>query len=470
MNTMVLLTSSDLNFTVRRQQPELIAPAKATPRELKLLSDLDDQDSLRAHVPLVHFYRHEASMAGKDPVKVIRDALAQTLVFYYPFAGRIREGVGHKLVVECNEKGVLFIEADVDVTLAQFGDNLKPPFPCFDSLLYNVPGSEGILHCPLLLIQVTRLKCGGFVFAMRMNHTMTDAPGILQFMNALDEIANGASEPSILPVWHREILSARNPPRVTRTHHEFEQVAGAAIPLKDTVQQSFFFGPSEISAIRRVIPRHLRQSTTFEVLTACLWRCHTKALQLDPNDDVRTLLIVNTRFGRGRFDPPIPAGYYGNAFVSPAAVTTAGKLCESPLGYALELVKKAKAKVDKEYVHSTADLLVTRGRPCFTSVRSWMISDLSRFGFRNVGFGWGKAVYAGPAEAGFGPLAGVSFLVASTNDKGEEGRVVPMCLPPEPMKRFAKELDNMLGSYKNSKDSSIIMSNMYNWQNHGQSD
>ena len=93
-------------------------------------------------------------MAGKDPVKVIRDALAQTLVFYYPFAGRIREGVGRKLLVECNGKGVLFIEADADVTLAQFGDNLKPPFPCFDGLLYNVPGCEGILHCPLLLIQV----------------------------------------------------------------------------------------------------------------------------------------------------------------------------------------------------------------------------------------------------------------------------------------------------------------------------
>ncbi|XP_028770733.1 benzyl alcohol O-benzoyltransferase-like [Neltuma alba] len=458
---MIVPTSSRLNFTVRRHQPELVGPAKPTPRELKLLSDLDDQDSLRAHVPLVHFYRHEASMAGKDPVKVIRDALAQTLVFYYPFAGRLREGVGRKLFVECNGKGVLFIEADADVTLAQFGDNLKPPFPCFNDLLYNVPGSEGILHCPLLLIQVTRLRCGGFVFAVRMNHTVTDGPGIFQFMNALAEIANGESEPSILPVWHREILSARNPPRVTCTHHEFEEVAGATIPLTDIAHQSFFFGPTEISAIRRLTPRHLRQSTTFEVLTACLWRCRTKALQLDPDDDVRALLIVNARYGRGRFNPPIPTGYYGNAFVYPAAVATAGKLCESPLGYALELVKKAKAEVNEEYVHSMADLLVTRGRPCFTSERSWMISDLSRVGFRNVNFGWGKAVYAGLAEAGLGPLPGVSFSVGSTNNKGEDGRVVLMCLPPKAMNRFARELDNMLGSYKNSsQDPSIIMSHL----------
>lgn len=151
---MVVLTSSLLSFTVKRRQPELIAPAKPTPHELKSLSDLDDQESLRAHIPLVQFYRHEASMAGKDPVKVIRDAIAKTLVFYYPLAGRLREGLGRKLLVECNGKGVLFIEADADVALDQFGDNLKPPFPCFDDLLYNVPGSEGILHCPILLIQV----------------------------------------------------------------------------------------------------------------------------------------------------------------------------------------------------------------------------------------------------------------------------------------------------------------------------
>ena len=93
-------------------------------------------------------------MQGRDPVKVIREALAQTLVFYYPFAGRLREGPGRKLVVECTGEGMMFIEADADVTLEQFGDALQPPFPCWEELLFDVPGSGGVLNCPLLLIQV----------------------------------------------------------------------------------------------------------------------------------------------------------------------------------------------------------------------------------------------------------------------------------------------------------------------------
>ncbi|KAL0320536.1 UNVERIFIED_CONTAM: Benzyl alcohol O-benzoyltransferase [Sesamum radiatum] len=143
-----------LTFKVTRQTPELIPPAKPTPHELKPLSDIDDQESLRFQVPAIQFYRRNPAMDGKDPVMVIRDAVARALVFYYPLAGRLREAAGRKLMVECTGEGVLFIEADADVTLEQFGDALLPPFPCLEELLYDVPGSGGVVNCPLLLIQV----------------------------------------------------------------------------------------------------------------------------------------------------------------------------------------------------------------------------------------------------------------------------------------------------------------------------
>nr|KYP35317.1 Taxadien-5-alpha-ol O-acetyltransferase [Cajanus cajan] len=149
--------TSSLNFRVSTKPPELVVPATPTPRELKLLSDIDDQLCLRLQIPLVFFYGYRPSMAGKDPVQVIRQALAKTLVFYYPFAGRLRESPNGKLMVDCNGEGVIFVEADADVTIEQFGDNLLPPFPCFDKILFNIPGSDGIIDSPILHLQVILL-------------------------------------------------------------------------------------------------------------------------------------------------------------------------------------------------------------------------------------------------------------------------------------------------------------------------
>ncbi|KAJ6379714.1 hypothetical protein OIU76_016373 [Salix suchowensis] len=210
---------TSLVFKVHRREPELIKPAKPTPHEFKPLSDIDDQEGLRFQIPILQFYRHSPSMQGKDPIEVIREAVAETLVFYYPFAGRLREGHNRKLMAECTGEGILFIEADADVTLEQFGDALQPPFPCFEELLFDVPGSAGVLNCPLILIQVTRLKCGGFLFGLRLNHTMSDGSGLAQFLTAVGEMARGATAPSVPAVWERDVLNARNPPRVTCTHH-----------------------------------------------------------------------------------------------------------------------------------------------------------------------------------------------------------------------------------------------------------
>lgn len=90
-------------------------------------------------------------------MQAIREGISKALVYYYPFAGRLRElpEERRKLVVECSGEGILFIEADADVRLDQFGDDeLRPPFPCWKELLFDVPGSEGIVNTPILLIQV----------------------------------------------------------------------------------------------------------------------------------------------------------------------------------------------------------------------------------------------------------------------------------------------------------------------------
>ncbi|KAK7258735.1 hypothetical protein RIF29_24318 [Crotalaria pallida] len=444
---MASLSSPSLTFTVRRCKPELVVPAMPTPKEIKLLSDIDDQEGLRFIIPVIQIYPNEPSMLGKDPVKIIRQALAQTLVFYYPFAGRLREGPDRKLMVDCTGEGVLFVEADADITLDQFGGTPQPPF---SPLLYDVPGSYGVIDSPLVIIQVTRLKCGGFILAICASHNMCDGIGMAQLINAMVEMARGAREPSIRPVWCRELLSARDTPRITCIHREYEEVSHSEeenIISKedyDIVEQSFFFGPVEIAALRRFIPLHLQKCTKFEVITACLWCCLTKAWELNPHEEVRMMCLVNAR---ARLNPPLPVGYYGNVIAYPAAVTTVEKLNKNSFGFVVELIQKVKAEVTNEYMHSVADLMVTKGRPLFTTARSFFVSNLTHFGFREMDFGWGKPVYGGIAKGGAGNFPWVTYFNSYKNEKGQEGALLPICLPNKVMmSRFVKELSNMLGN------------------------
>ncbi|KAJ4851626.1 hypothetical protein Tsubulata_022994 [Turnera subulata] len=424
-------SSSSLVFKVHRREPELLLPEKPTPHEFKNLSDIDDQEGLRSFVRCIVFFRNNPSMEGKDPVKIIREAMVKTLVFYYPLAGRLREGENGKLMVECNGEGILFTEADAEVTLEQLGGTPQPPYPCMDELLYDV----------------TRLKCGGFSLGIRYNHAMVDGQGLAQFVYGVSEISRGAEAPSILPVWERHLLSASDPPKVTYQHLEYVDTAPNSEihheHLGELVDRSFAFGAKEVATLKSLVPQG-KQFTSFEILTACLWKCRTIALQLDPDQEVRVMCVVNAR---NKFkNPPLPIGYYGNAFVLPVALTTAGELTQNPIEYALELVQKAKGQFSQDYVRSVASLMVTEGRPHFITERTFGVSDIKHSWVLAFDFGWGHAVSGGSADAGSGEFPGCSYLMPYTDKEGGRGMVASLSLPSLAVERFQKELDTMLNN------------------------
>ncbi|KAK9144088.1 hypothetical protein Sjap_003991 [Stephania japonica] len=445
--------SSSLIFTVRRKEPEFVVPAEPTPHEFKQLSDIDDQEGLRFQIPVIQFYRKDDSMRALDPVRVIREAVARALVFYYPFAGRLREGPGRKLTVECTGEGVVFIEGDADVELKQFGDALQPPFPCLDQLLFDVPGQSDVLNGPLLLIQVRRVHLGSSTEPRDERR-----PGAGPVHERSGGAVPGSTRPLRPPGVEEEHPKSEGPtqsksraPRVrARGAEDTKNIA--MVPLDKMAHRSFFFGRSEISALRTLLPPHLRRvCSTFEILTAALWKCRTASLDAHPDEEVRVICIVNAR---GKFaNPPLPEGYYGNAFVFPVAVGAAGEVRERGLEYAAERVRRAKGEVTEEYVRSVADLMVERGRPHFAVARTFLVSDVTRAGFGELDFGWGPAVYGGPAKGGVGAIPGVaSFYIPFKKQGGdhgdhgdqEEGIVVPMCLPGPAMDRFVVELEAII--------------------------
>ncbi|KAI3743375.1 hypothetical protein L1987_61082 [Smallanthus sonchifolius] len=258
---------------------------------------------------------------------------------------------------------------------------------------------------------------------------MSEAAGLVQFMSGLGEIARGAT--STLPVWQRELLCSSDRPLVTFSTHQVPDT-------KDMKQKSFFFTINDISAFRRLVPIHLQSCSTFEMLTACIWRCHAIANHQDPELEMPVIWAVNAR-------------YYGNILAFPVAFSKARDLRNKPLGYALELLMKANSNVTKEYIRSVSDLMAIKHGFCYISVRSFDVTDVRRVGFDAVDFGWGKPAYGGPVRAAVALPGLSSFYVPYTNNKGESGILISIALSSGMMGRFVKELNSMLAQGKNNE-------------------
>ncbi|XP_074286241.1 benzyl alcohol O-benzoyltransferase-like [Silene latifolia] len=429
MAEVTTVANTSLKFKVTREVPKLVPPARATPYEYKVLSAINEHEIHQLHTPVILVYGNDehtggVALRGKDPAKMVKEAMAKALVLYYPLAGRLRTHSEKKVVVECNGEGIIFIEADADVTLEEIGDPVCPTLLCLEEL---VPGSCGLFDCPLLLLQVTRLKCGGFILALRVNHViMADARDLFQFMNVVAMLGRGAEYPLIKHVLPCHLRIARVP---TCVNHKY---GGTDIQLYHLVHKSFFFGPNEMATIRRCLPAHLRSASKFEVLTSYIWQNRTTALNLAANE------LVRLRFS-------------ANAIAYSNVITTAGELSANSLGYALELVKKANAGVTEEHIKSVADLLLV---------------DVSWVEFNQFDFGWGLPVYGGNAENGYDTVSGFkSSYVAANNWLGENGIMVPICLPKLAMDTFVKELNGFFtkGSVHpvaNAKSSAVISSSL----------
>ena len=150
---------STLDFNVRRSEPELVSPARPTPNKPELLSDLDSQDLLLYQQSIIWFYPADgvADMKDKDPAEVIKKALAEALVYYYPWAGRVRyEGPSQNLMVDCTAEGVVFVEAEADISLEELAEEtLLPPYPYLEEVLYRkTANTMGVFNCPILTMQV----------------------------------------------------------------------------------------------------------------------------------------------------------------------------------------------------------------------------------------------------------------------------------------------------------------------------
>lgn len=128
--------------------------------------------------------------------------------------------------------------------------------------------------------------------------------------------------------------------------------------------------------------------------------------------------------------------------VFPCVITKAAKLNDNPLSYAASLISAVKQQVTgDEYRASVLDFIEVNGRRGFCAEGAFVVSDMTRLRFTDVDFGWGQAVYGGPARAGTGVVPGmVTSIITHKNEESVEGVLALVSLPPESLERFHEEI------------------------------
>ncbi|GJN06091.1 hypothetical protein PR202_ga23779 [Eleusine coracana subsp. coracana] len=370
-------------------EPAVVRPSQPTPRHTLYLSNLDDQRFLRFSIKYLYVFTADAAVAAD----ALRTALARVLVDYYPLAGRLRpsDDDDGKLVVDCNAEGALFAEAELpDLTADEFLRGRARPHKSWRKLLYRVE-AQSFVAVPPLVVQVTRLGCGGMVLCTAINHCLCDGIGTAQFLHAWARAVRGddagrapAAAAVPRPPRPAPTLPATSAvPRVADLH-------GAAPPPSEACQCA---------------PSSLKWCTSFEALAAHVWRAWVRAL--DPPASLRVKLLFSVN-ARRRVKPELPRGFYGNGFVLGCAESTAAQLTASSASaprHGVRLVKEAKECVDDEYVRSMVDLLEERrgARPDLAA--SLVISAWTRLGLEDLDFGGAR----GPAH--MGPLTSEIYCV-----------------------------------------------------------
>ncbi|KAL8056319.1 hypothetical protein ABFX02_04G112000 [Erythranthe guttata] len=431
----------------------LVPPAAATPA-VSLWNSNVDLVVPNFHTPSVYFYRPTGAADFFDAA-VLKAALGRALVPFYPMAGRLKRDEDGRIEIDCNAEGVLFVEAESDGQVDEYGD--FAPTLELRRLIPAVDYTQGISTYPLLVLQVTHFKCGGVSLGVGMQHHVADGFSGLHFINAWSDMARGlplALEPFI----DRTLLRARDPPQPQFKHIEYQPPPAmksaatltpqptsgggkAAPPAEEAAVSIFRLTRDQIVALKAKSKDggNTVSYSSYEMLAGHVWRSVCMARGL--TGDQETKLYIATD-GRARLQPALPPGYFGNVIFTATPVAVSGDLEAGPAWVAAGKIHDALARMDDGYLRSALDYLelqpdlkaLVRGAHTFKcpnlGITSWV-----RLPIHDADFGWGRPIFMGPGGIAY---EGLSFVLPSPNNDGSLS--VAISLQAEHMKVFEKLL------------------------------
>ncbi|KAJ3692097.1 hypothetical protein LUZ60_012447 [Juncus effusus] len=387
-------------------------PNPVAPRELHLT--VWDLPMLSFHyIQKGLLFANQRDLSLEEVIERLKRSLDEALYHFYPLAGRLR-------LVTCDDgvtchveigHGAELVHAKADgITIADVAETDGLDLPDFLKGFFSLDLAVNFDGCtnPLLAVQVTELDDGFFVGCV-FNHAIGDGTSFWEFFSAWAEICRAKSKAgqelvvlSKPPVHDRFFLQGYAEPPIKLPYLSPDQfvVWFKPPPLRERM---FHFSSESLAKLKARANEEYGQGTgiisTFQALSALMWRCITRARRVSPSQEIGCRLAIQNR---ARLQPQLSPNYFGNSIYAMRISTTAGELLSHNLGWAAWLANQAVANHSdstiRDYMHAYMAKPMVYNLNMF-DVYSIMMGSSPRFDMYGCDFGWGKAVAARSGSA-----------------------------------------------------------------------
>eukprot|EP00250_Pteridium_aquilinum_P022186 c25318_g2_i1 orf=97-1431(+) len=393
-----------------------VVPTKPTERQLMYLSSLDLLFRDIIYNLRVLFYEQIGPSQYSQFVATLKQSLGEDLVHFYPLAGRLAMGEDGRFVIDCNDAGADFVEAQIDASFEELQRDHFDFKPYFAELaqLGHLTRSD-LPHLPLLSIQVTQFLEGGVAVAISHSHIAMDGSSLWHFWISWSECARGL--PLSKPPFH-----GRTSLKPEKISHEIAKL----MPFEMKPTQTFNVGVTLVSKVMHFTNEALgklkemgiyaqskvegpkRRVSSLEVLFAHCWRHVTHARRLADEQELSFIVLADWRRSRpnSKTPPPVPENYFGNAVTWTSTSATPSILRNE--SFAATLARIADV-VDEcthlDTLHGTIHWLELHdthfdlGPMCFPGI-TMNVASSPRFPTHLVDYGWGSPTCARPIRVG----------------------------------------------------------------------
>ncbi|GLJ25578.1 hypothetical protein SUGI_0490050 [Cryptomeria japonica] len=346
-----------------------------------------------------HFfvYKRVQDKTYQEMASSTKKALSETLILFYPVAGRFITSHNGEPEIECAAK-------------------LTPK-------RHPLQGESP--HCiPVLAVQVTRMKCGGIVVGCCFDHRIVDGISSTIFFQAWTEAAQGLSSSIITPCFDRSLINPRHPLNTGAIDSHYMALPFSALyrtdPPPPQIGRIYHLDAPTLLQLQALAnqsqqnPPVGKPITKMEAVSSYIWKLFARAQALTSSEPIRIGIAID-----GRAYLNLPPSYFGNVIAIPFKESYAEHILEQPLSKIAEIVRNViSASANSEYFRSVVDW-VEEKRPAAMLVRVYgeegsavVVSSGVRIPLYQFDLGCGKPTFSS-VYFPWGGTAGYVMLQAS---------------------------------------------------------